>query len=245
MRERDFAEFTEAGYGRLLRMAASTYAFERFGSSSEDPHVLWRHDIDMSVHRALRLAQIEADLGLISTYFVRLHSEFYSPLERAILGRLRTIRELGHDIGLHFELAFYDGHLDGVRLHQAVRAERVMLEDLVDAPVGSISFHNPDLDDAHNYDADVIEDMTNAYGKRLRSDYAYISDSNGYWRYVTPSHVLNGQQERVQVLTHGEWWTPEPMSPRMRVARCLEGRSASVGAEYDELLERAGRLNIR
>jgi hypothetical protein len=56
MRGLDPDEFTEAAYRRILQAAKGHYRFERFGTSSAEPHVLWRHDIDISVHRALRIA---------------------------------------------------------------------------------------------------------------------------------------------------------------------------------------------
>jgi hypothetical protein len=47
------------------------------------------------------------------------------------------------------------------------------------------------------------------------------------------------------VLTHPEWWTPMPLSPRARISRCVEGRAASMNAYYDDIVERSGRPNVR
>lgn len=73
----------------------------------------------------------------------------------------------------------------------------------------------------------------------------YVSDSNGYWRYQRLSDVLeNSENEKLHILTHPEWWTPEIMPPRERISRCIEGRSAKQHAIYDEALRKAGRLNV-
>ena len=102
-----FADFTEKNYRKLLKLAKKNYAFKFFNSYSKPPYVLWRHDVDCSVHRALSLAKIEKELGVKSTYFFHLHSPYYNLLEEASHNRVKKILALGHEIGLHFELPFY------------------------------------------------------------------------------------------------------------------------------------------
>ena len=75
------ADFTEARYTEIVRDAKSFYRFKTFDEPCEQPHVLWCHDIDYSVHRAMRLAEIEAEEGVTATYFFLLHSPFYNLLE--------------------------------------------------------------------------------------------------------------------------------------------------------------------
>ncbi len=65
-----FEDFTETSYREIVASARERYAFEPFGTATTSPHVLWRHDVDYSVHRAAALARIEADLGVRATYFV-------------------------------------------------------------------------------------------------------------------------------------------------------------------------------
>ena len=54
-----FDDFTESHYNLLLKTANKNYKFENFGTKSKDPHIILRHDVDISVHRALALAKIE------------------------------------------------------------------------------------------------------------------------------------------------------------------------------------------
>lgn len=110
----DFAEFTIPHYRRMLQVAASNYTFIGFDDDKRGERgILWRHDIDCSVHRALRLAEIESELGIRSTYFVQTGSMFYNALETEVRRRLHGIVSLGHDIGLHFDAQVYQ---DGNRL---------------------------------------------------------------------------------------------------------------------------------
>jgi hypothetical protein len=87
--------------------------------------------------------------------------------------------------------------------------------------------------------------MVNAYGRYLRQHWGYCSDSMGIWRHRRLRDVLEaGEDERLHVLTHPEWWVPEPQSPRARVARAIEGRAARQHDRYDRLVEEMGRENV-
>jgi len=88
--------------------------------------------------------------------------------------------------------------------------------------------------------------MINAYSKYLKSNFGYCSDSNGYWRFERLEDVLKeAKHEKLQVLTHPGWWVETPMSPRQRIQRCIDGRAINVGKNYDDLLNRMCRENVK
>jgi hypothetical protein len=236
-------DFTEASYRRIVRSARERYGFEPFsGGSLDRPHVLWRHDVDFSVHRAVALARIEAEEGARATYLLAVTSPFYNVLEPAILSRIREISGLGHSLGLHFDLGAHSEAGSPDALTAKLVFERRLLSEMVARPIEVVSFHNPGATGAEALDADELAGMTNAYGSRIRARYAYVSDSNGYWRHERLADVIeSGQHERLHVLTHPEWWQPEPMSPRARLERCLEGRTAHAREWYLGRARAAGR----
>jgi hypothetical protein len=235
-------DFTEHGYAAALTAAREHYRFEAFGTTATEPHVLWRHDVDVSMQRAVRLAEIEVEHDVRSTWFLSLHSAFYNLLEREMTERARRLAELGHWIGLHFDAGYYPGGGDRSE-HMAL--ERALLERLAGAPVNAVSFHNPDVTGVAELQEDAFAGMVNAYGRALRERYAYVSDSNGYWRFRRLADVLAARDEpRLQVLTHPEWWQREAMAPRARIQRAIEGRAQSVAEAYDALLASAGRRNV-
>jgi hypothetical protein len=239
-------DFTEAAYATALNLASQSYAFATFPSRPSSRHVLWRHDVDFSVHRALRLAEIEAELGARATYFMYPHSQFYNLLSDLVIHKARQILELGHDLGLHFDPTFYGGNVAGAELLDRIESERDLLASLFGRSPVAISFHLYGVLDEQPPDDDNLGGMVNAYGRTIKSDYAYCSDSNGVWRHRRLFDVLEkAEDERLHVLTHPEWWTPQPMPPRARLQRCLDGQAAAVGRYYDELVERYGRPNIR
>lgn len=226
-------DFTEEAYGRLVRVAARNYRFIRFAEWGDAPAgtVLWRHDVDLSVHRALALARIEADAGVRATYFLNLHSPYYNALESDVTERVREILALGHELGLHFDPSF-DTSRGAVA---ALAVERALLEDVFGVKVSSFSLHNPVIA-GWSADADEVAGMVNAYGRGLRERFAYCSDSHGVWRHRRLYDVVEEASDvRLHVLTHPEWWVPQPLPPRERVTRAIEGRSARAHERYDRV----------
>ncbi len=241
-----FSEFTESAYRKLLQQLKSEkYRFAFYGDKGDDRHVIWRHDIDISVHRAARLAQIEADEGVVATYFVNPHCEFYNVMEPKIGEFLHTIRELGHDIGLHLDAdAYPTAHWTRQALEQAIEREKILLKTILGYEIYAMSWHNPDLSNLLDFDEDEICGLVNAYSARLKRDYVYCSDSNGYWRYQPMDEVIRQGHKRLHLLTHPAWWTPEPLAPSDRIDRALMGRARKIRHAYDELLKKGNRKNV-
>lgn len=240
-----YADFTRDNYRRLVRLAKERYRFVAYTDlpAVGQPFVLWRHDVDMSVHTALRLAEIEAAEGVSATYFLHLHSEFYNLLERGVADRVRAILDAGHRLGLHFDAAYYGDRVRG-EMEPLLAAERALLRDAFGAEVDVFSFHNPD-DFTLGFQAWSYAGMVNTYARYFREEAGYCSDSNGYWRFRRLEDVLReGTDTRLQVLTHPEWWQDRPMPPRERIQRCIDGRALRTAEYYDGLLAAAGRENV-
>lgn len=242
----NFGHFTEVAFRKLLRaLKEGRYRFTRYGERPEERHVLWRHDVDFSMHRAAKLAAIEAEDGAIATYFVNARSSFYNLLEPKVLGLCRSLREMGHDIGLHFDAGAYGtDHWQRSTLEAAVSREQRLLESILDMPIRSLSWHNPDMSNLLEFDDETIAGLQNAYAGSLKRDYIYCSDSNGYWRFQPMADVIAKGSERLHLLTHPEWWTPDAMSPSERIDRAILGRARATRGDYDALLKAAGRKNL-
>lgn len=236
-------DFTEAHYRQLLCAAKSSY---RFATYDEIPwgtrFVLWRHDIDSSINRAAALADIEAEEGVTTTYFVNPCSEFYNPFEPRQSSLIKHIIGLGHRLGLHFDATFHDIQ-DEEQLHCKVAQERRWLEDAFGVRPAVFSFHNPSAAHLH-YDADSYGDVISCYSRRFKVEVPYCSDSNGYWRFRRLLDVFSEATDTcLQVLTHPEWWQKQPMPPRQRIFRCAYGRAEATMRDYDDGLRANGRLN--
>src|SRR5262245_21119525 len=91
-----FSDFTESEFRDLLRLVKAKWRLISFPDyKSQGAVCLWRHDLDFSPQRALKLAEMEAEEGVKATYFVHLHSEFYTALERANVDTIRRILSYG------------------------------------------------------------------------------------------------------------------------------------------------------
>lgn len=242
----NFEEFTEAGFRSLIRqLKAADYRFETFAYAGLDRHVLWRHDVDFSMHRAVALGRIEVEEGVIATYFINPRSAYYSVLDPEVLALVKRTLDLGHQLGLHFDSdACGVRNWDFDRLESTVFQEKKLLESIVGRSIGCVSWHNPDLSNILEFTQDRVGGLKNAYSDRLRRDYTFCSDSNGYWRFKPMRDVMAEQPERLHLLTHPEWWTPEPLSPSARIDRAILGRARRNRALYDEVLRAGDRTNI-
>lgn len=243
-----FEDFTEINYRKLLRMAKSKYNFITYEKYlSEAKNVIWRHDIDFSVHRALKLATIEAEEKIISTYFIHLHNESYNALELEAAKRIYKIIDLGHDIGIHFDPFFYK--IENKRFDQLeyyLKLEQEFLKNVFGKEIRVFSFHTPDIGGWFDISQEKIAGLINTYSQYFKEKYSYCSDSNGYWRFKRLEDVLSeAKEKRLQILTHPEWWVPEAMSPRDRISRCIDGRAQNQHRWYDNLLKEMGRENIK
>lgn len=60
--------------------------------------IILRHDVDVKIERALKMAKIESKHGISSTYYLRMTDEVFRPK------LIKRIEELGHEIGYHYEV---------------------------------------------------------------------------------------------------------------------------------------------
>ncbi len=239
--------FTEVEYRSLIKVAQENWKFIGYDDCCcTDASILWRHDIDFSVHRARALAEIEASESVVSTFFVLLHSQFYNVFEQDIYKLIHEIIGMGHHIGLHFDPSFYGQKIRSeIDLIEIMTFEKNILENLYGCKIAACSWHNPSTIDYPSFGAQQIAGMINAYSTDIATKFSYISDSNGLWRERTLKDVLEQHIEQyLHVLTHPEWWTPAAMPPRDKIVRAAVGRKEAALKSYDNFLALHQRPNI-
>lgn len=240
----NFSDFTRSNYRRLINKAKEKYKFRSYYDFNEDDNfIIWRHDIDFSPHAARKLAHIEFEEGIKTTYFILLHSEFYNLLEKEVTNCLQDIISLGHDIGLHFDPSYYNV-TDQSQIDEYLIFEKFLIENIFKIEIKSFSFHiTTSL--AKECINDKYAKLINATSKYFREKVEYCSDSNGYWRFRRLEDLLIKPNNKcLQVLTHPEMWQDEIMSPKQRVMRCIEGRSEKTKQWYENILKEHNRHNI-
>lgn len=243
-RRYNFADFTRSNYAALIRLALRGYPVATYASFAPgERFLLWRHDVDFSVHAALRLAEIEAREGIVATYFFLMHSEFYNLFERECFDIAKRILALGHRLGLHFDHNFWSA-TDSQSFTEGLQFEKDIFERIFDRRVEAFSFHIPDATTA-KFEEDTYCGIANAYSRHFKTEVKYCSDSNGYWRHHRLENLLQSrEQTSLQVLTHPEYWQDEVMSPRERVERCIGGRAEKTREWYRAVLARSERPDL-
>jgi hypothetical protein len=176
-------EFTLEHYGDLLAAAQQGgYRWAGFDRAPEPGDLILRHDVDLSLDAALRMAEVEAAAGAWSTWFLMTRSVFYnlaSPEGEAAIARLRS---LGHRVAHH---ALWP-HVD--------------LDDRFD-PV--VAWHNPEPE----YMQLPVDGATNVMAPPFFDREHYRSDSNQHWRGGCPHAELSrAEWDWLQLLTHPAIW---------------------------------------
>jgi len=239
-----FSDFTLENYKYLLKLGSENYQFTTFNDfSTKDNYIILRHDVDYSVHRALKMAKIESSLGIKSTYFFLLHSEFYNLFERSVADKVEEIISLGHDIGLHFDSHFYKIPSEEVLISK-LTLEKDIIESFFSAKINSFCFH---ITNSYtiNCNKEEYAGMINAFSYGFQNNIGYCSDSNGYWRFSRLEDVLTEQRyNKLQINTHPAWWQDEVMAPKKRILRSIYGRSERVIEAYNKILIKTGRDDI-
>jgi hypothetical protein len=158
------------------------YRFAFFDGAPVEGDLLLRHDVDLSLDAAVRMAELEADAGARATYFLMTESVFYNLASKEGVRALVRLRELGHAVGLH--AVHPNAHLD----------------ERFDAVV---AWHNPDPE----YMAAPLADATNVMSPPYFDPVTYRSDSNQRWRHGCPHDELRaGAFPWLQLLVHPEIW---------------------------------------
>ena len=170
-------------YRELLDAAkAGGYRFATFDGAPARGDVILRHDVDLALDAALRMAELEAEAGAAATYFLMTRSVFYNLASAEGEHALARLRELGHRVG-----------------HHAVHPH-VDLDERFD-PV--VAWHNPDPE----FMREPIDGAVNVMAEPWFSPEHYRSDSNRHWRSGCPHEALRrAELEWVQLLTHPEIW---------------------------------------
>jgi len=151
--------------------------------------VVLRHDVDRQVNAALRMAELEAELGIRSTYYVRKQPSVFKP------EAIRQLHDLGHEVGYHYEiLAKSKGNKE--KAIYLFEEELKQFREIV--PVSTISMHGSPLSPWNNmelwshYDFQVFDVLGDAVLSVKGKDLLYFTDTGRSWnakRFNLRDHV--------------------------------------------------------
>ena len=135
-------DFTIKKYAQILESAKEAgfqiMAMKDWLNSSRDLNnvFLIRHDVDRHPKRALAMAQMEAEMGVVSSYYFRIVDCSFKP------EIIKKIAKLGHEIGYHYE----DWFLAKYEKEKAINLYKKHLAKLRNiAPIKTIAMHGSPL----------------------------------------------------------------------------------------------------
>lgn len=225
--------FTYKAYKKLIETLKNN------GYSLADYHnddilkksVMLRHDVDSSLEKALSFAQYEQQLGVKSTYFVLLTSNFYNIASQKSRNILKQIQEMGHEVGLHFDEMAY-GALKKESLIQCIEKEAEIMRQITGLEISTVSMHRPSK---QTLEGDyVLPSLVNSYSQKYFKAYKYLSDSRMHWRENVLEVIESNAFDHLHILTHPSWYNEEERSMKA----CLKDFIGSANKErYDFMNE--------
>jgi len=222
------ASFSYSHFRQLLHAASSHFSAYRLEdapdilqSDDQRPKLFLRHDIKISLNRALPLAEFEHERNLPATYMVRADSPFYSLNERKVRVQLLELLQMKHEVGLHFDLASAEelspSFLNAIESRLSAACE--LVEQIICRPIRSISLQRPI---PLLFDGPLlIQKRVNADASELRS--WYISDTGGQWKEKHPfSKTAKPRKQVLQFILHPIWWGETHLSAPQRLQGFFE-----------------------
>lgn len=204
------------------------YQFLRCGDWRRDPAppaptAVLRHDVESHPARAARMGELEAQLGIRSTFFVRVHANEYNPLGFETLAVVRDLHAMGHEIGLHAEPTDV-WRATGLDRDTSIRIGMAVLAAAIGAPIEGMASHRdvtPDnnLEWLSSRPASSFGLRYEAYGDELglfRTS-TYVTDGHfWYWRRFENGVITDDQsclcrhflarRPRLYALVHPNVW---------------------------------------
>nr|MBQ4456676.1 hypothetical protein [Clostridia bacterium] len=204
-------QFTYHAYRQLIRsLQDNGYTIASYKDWESSPYcAILRHDIDNDIEKALELAKVEEELGVKSTYFTLVTSDFYNVFSAKSEKLLRAIADCGHDVGLHFDEVRYPDIRTPEDARERILEETRLLSLATGKPVDTVSMHRPSK---MMLEADLeIPGMINSYGQVYFKGFKYVSDSRRRWREPVEEIVKAKTYERLHILTHAIWYNENEM----------------------------------
>lgn len=240
------SDFSYDYFRKLLQAVKSNFEVHCFSevphilkSNSAKPQLLLRHDVDVDLNRALKMAEIEKEFGISATYMMMINSPLYRVENLSSQSVILHLISMGHEVGLHFDFDNNE-HRNSRHEHEIGSVEPEidlacrLLEDIICSSIKSISFHRPLPQFLRG--PLTVAGRVNAYSQELMA--WYLSDSKGNWREGEPlPELLSPDRPLLQLLIHPIWWGNEHMSPQDRLQAFFESTTQGCSPEQVRTLD--------
>lgn len=220
--------FTYRFYRQLIRQFKDAdYVFvsplEAVNDTSGGYRVLWLHDVDLSILNAGRIAEIDREEGIVSTFML-----FGDPVP------VYTYQEDGEIIrGIFKKHSTHLGlHVNSRnRIIEGFKKEIRDMERVSGRVVTSYNFHRSHSLMMGKYGIEGLINTSEIYSS------AYYADSGGGWRFGHPLSSRAFMEKRsMRILTHPCWYGDQTMSAVQRLKE--------VAGQFKDVDKYALRMHI-
>ena len=227
----DSMEFTYIAYESMLK-ALRDNDYEIYNYHDYDHYgkcAILRHDVDVSLEKALQFARLESSLNTRATYFILLSTNFYNIASVKNRRTIDEIKDNGHEIGLHFDEANYT-YSSGHDIHYHIEREIRIMSDILGIRISTVSMHRPSKNTlAADYE---FQDAINTYSKIFFKNFKYISDSRRNWHEPVLDIIRSKTFKRLHILTHPFWYSENGIS----ASDVIKGFTKNANAERYEYM---------
>ena len=228
----NLSNFSYDTYSILLKKITESKTCLSFGDFKKNrvnyDFLLLRHDVDYSPELALKMARLEADLGIKATYFILLSSPHYNLLNSQFIQFPRKLTKMGHEVGLHYDVEVFEAFTSKKQI-ELLKLECELLSSLACKEVKSIAMHNPSTS---GEDIFKKTNFINAYADQFTKEISYFSDSCGAWRNEFIDCVIkNDFPSQMQLLIHPIFWGSIHLSRWEVIDRFIQGKKNNLLSE--------------
>jgi len=216
--------FTYKSYEELLSLIRDNNyeicSYETYQRS--DCCAILRHDVDLSLEKSLLFAELEYKNNVQATYFILLSSGFYNIFDKKAYEMIKSISDMGHDIGLHFDEARYP-ITNKEELIKHVEKEIFFMSEALEMEIKTVSMHRPSkliLDGDIGFDR-----VINSYSHVFFNEFKYLSDSGMCWREEVLGIIRSNTYDRLHILTHPIWYSETEASKKERLYRFMRAQN--------------------
>ena len=163
--------------------------------------VIMRHDVEVSVSSALRLAEADMEAGIRSTFFF-LQTGDYNIFEEDEAFKIQQMLEWGHDVGLHYDVGLFESM--GIDPKIIIKSQIQVFEDFFDTKIYATSSHLP----MRSEKTISLPGVVDVYDLLYLEEMKYLSDSTQVWREGVVTKLLD-KYPQIHLLMHEYIWHPK------------------------------------
>ena len=212
----DIVPFTYRYYRYFLEKALDNgyrivNLHDYFLNRYEGKIIILRDDVDLSPESAARIAQIENEFSIHSTYFIRVHTDSYNPFGYKAYPSLKKLVELGCEVGLHYEVMDFS-NITGEDPENIFLRERSILEDIFNVKIEGVCAHGDYsyIDNKLFWKDRDLQDFDLSYSatdELFFDDAVYVSDVHRKWRDGKDiCKIVEENVQKIYACTHPCYW---------------------------------------